>query len=95
MSTNIPPVVSTHRSGYQRRTIQCRKTIYPLNTKIDKASHDHLETIKTYYDRITGLKVRPSVIMRRAIAILADHVENADDQFEQSAILKASHMEEI
>lgn len=91
---NIRPVISINRHGYQRQTIQAKASLYPLNTKIDKASHDHLRTIREYYDRLTGLNVRASVIMRRAIAVLAEHLETADLQTEQNAIFKASQMED-
>lgn len=92
--SSIKPIVSVNKDGYQRKTIQSRKTLYPLNTKIDKTSHDNLINIKAYYDQITSLKVRPTVIMRRAIAVLADHIEEADPILEQTAILNASHMED-
>ncbi len=93
-NSTIPPIISINRDGYRRKTILSRGTIYPLNMRIDKASHDNLTTIKAYYDRITGLRVRPSVIMRRALAVLADYLKSADDFSELSSILTASHMED-
>ncbi len=94
MDNTIKPIVSISKDGYRRKTIQSRKTKYPLNTKIDKTSHDNLTAIKAYYDHVTGLTVRPSVIMRRAIAVLKEHIDGANDHIEQSAIIKCSHMEE-
>ena len=93
--TSVTPLISINNHGYQRTTLPGRKTIKPLNLRIDQQAHDHLETIQAYYDRITGLKVRPSVIMRRAIETLAEHIRIADPADEQAAIVDCSHMGDI
>jgi len=91
-SAPVTPVISINKHGYQRITIQAKRSLYPLNTKIDKASHDHLMTIKAYYDRITGLNVRDSVIMRRAIELLGEHLrDSVDPKIEQDAIVRVAH----
>ncbi len=87
----ITPVISINKHGYQRTTIQAKASLYPLNTKIDKSSHDHLKAIKAYYNKLTGLKVRDSVIMRRAIESLGEHVSTADPRIEQAAIVRVAN----
>ncbi len=85
---DLEPIRSISRHGYERRTIRARETKYPLNTRIDQAGHTHLMDLKAYYDELTGLDVMPSVIMRRAIQILWEHMETADPRIEQIEIVR-------
>ncbi|WP_321494876.1 hypothetical protein [uncultured Desulfobacter sp.] len=59
----------------QAKTIRPLSGIYQCNTRIDHETHERLKYLKAYYDKATGLSTNTGVIVRRAIQLLADHID--------------------
>lgn len=46
------------------------------NTRLDTATWSKLKALESFYSDLTGLKVKNGVVIRRAIHLLRDHVDN-------------------
>ncbi len=61
--------------GYQRKTIPARKSNYQINIRVDNKTHTKLKHIEdSYKQAFGGKKIKRSLILRRAIDILSQHL---------------------
>ena len=58
------------------REIKAQKGVYQCNVRIDRLTHERLKHMKAFYRKLINANVTNGVLIRRALELLSDHLDN-------------------